>query len=145
MRTHYESLKVTEDAPPEVIRAAYRALSLKYHPDRCGGSAQSQRMMQSLNEAYAVLSDARRRASYDDDLLRQRQPQAQRTPQATTRPPANHRGPKVPRHARHHVRLPLAPRPVWLKSGLALLSDARLVLPVVALIWWIVYRRITHG
>lgn len=142
MRTHYESLKVTEDAPPEVIRAAYRALSLKYHPDRCGGSVQSQRMMQSLNEAYAVLSDARKRANYDGDLLRQRQPQ--RAAHATTRPSVN-RGSRSPKPVRHGVRLPLAPRPVWLKSGLALLSDARLVVPVVAVIWWIVYHRITHG
>ncbi|MBX7207986.1 MAG: J domain-containing protein [Verrucomicrobiaceae bacterium] len=138
MRTHYDSLKVTEDAPPEVIRAAYRALSLKYHPDRCGGSAQSQRMMQSLNEAYAVLSDSRKRAGYDGDLLRQRQPRT------TSRPPENQTERRV-KPARHGVRLPLAPRPVWLKSGLALLSDARLVVPVVAVIWWIVYRRITHG
>lgn len=142
MRTHYDSLKVTEDAPPEVIRAAYRALSLKYHPDRCGGSAQSQRMMQSLNEAYAVLSDARRRANYDGDLLRQRQPQGRA--QAASRPQMN-RAARSPKPVRHDVRLPLAPRPVWLKSSLALLSDARLVVPVVAVIWWVVYRRITHG
>lgn len=143
MRTHYESLKVTEDAPPEVIRAAYRALSLKYHPDRCGGSAQSQHMMQALNEAYAVLSDARRRASYDGDLLRQRQPQ--RTSHTAPRPPVNGVSSRSPKPVRHNVRLPLAPRPVWLKTSLFLLSDARLVVPVVAVIWWIVYRRITQG
>ena len=136
MRTHYDSLKVTEDAPPEVIRAAYRALSLKYHPDRCDGSARSQRMMQSLNEAYAVLSDIRKRTTYDGDLHRMRQP-------SSTRPPVNH--PRPARAVRHHVRFAHVSRPVWLKSGLALLSDARLVVPVVAVIWWVVYHLIAHA
>jgi hypothetical protein len=41
MRTHYEDLHVTEDAPDEVIRAAYRSLSLKHHPDTSGDRPQS--------------------------------------------------------------------------------------------------------
>ena len=32
--TYYDDLKISRDAPNEVIRAAYKALSLKYHPDR---------------------------------------------------------------------------------------------------------------
>ena len=34
VRTHYDNLKVARNAPPEVIRAAYKALAQKYHPDR---------------------------------------------------------------------------------------------------------------
>lgn len=74
MGTHYDSLKVTEDAPQEVIRAAYRVLSLKYHPDTSSGSPQALRMMQTLNEAYAILSDAGKRADYDGELHRLRRP-----------------------------------------------------------------------
>src|SRR5437867_2448359 len=45
-------LQVTEDASPEVIRAAYKALALKHHPDR-GGSAE---MMGRVNAAYGRLT-----------------------------------------------------------------------------------------
>ena len=34
MHTHYDNLKVTRGAPAEVIRAAYKALSQRYHPDK---------------------------------------------------------------------------------------------------------------
>jgi DnaJ-class molecular chaperone len=36
IHSHYDSLKVARNAPPEVIRAAYKALSHKWHPDRNG-------------------------------------------------------------------------------------------------------------
>jgi len=49
-----------------VIRAAYRALSMKYHPDKWSGDrAAAERVMRDLNEAYEVLSDARSRKEYD--------------------------------------------------------------------------------
>ncbi len=38
LHTHYDNLKVARDAPPEVIRAAYKTLCHKFHPDRHGGS-----------------------------------------------------------------------------------------------------------
>lgn len=57
----YEVLQVDRHAEPEVIRGAYRALARKYHPD-FGGSAH---LMASINEAWAVLGDAARRAAYD--------------------------------------------------------------------------------
>jgi len=60
---YYELLLVSRNAPVEVIRASYRTLmqSLKYHPD-LGGDAATAAM---INEAYAVLCDAERRAEYD--------------------------------------------------------------------------------
>jgi curved DNA-binding protein CbpA len=61
MRDHYEVLQVHPRAEPEVIRAAYRALARKYHPD-LGGSP---RRMIELNDAWDVLGDAARRAEYD--------------------------------------------------------------------------------
>lgn len=65
IRTHYDNLKVSRDAPPEVIRAAYKSLSQKYHPDRNPGDEAAARIMQLLNEAYEVLSDTRRRALHN--------------------------------------------------------------------------------
>jgi hypothetical protein len=65
MQNHYDALNVPEDAPEDEIRAAYKAAAKKHHPDRNSGSAESRRIMQSINEAYAVLSDPVRRWDYD--------------------------------------------------------------------------------
>lgn len=62
---YYEVLQVHQAAEPEVIQAAYRRLSLKYHPDVYKGAGAQQRMAQ-LNAAYAILGDAAKRASYDN-------------------------------------------------------------------------------
>lgn len=58
----YKLLEVDRRARPEVVRAAYRALSSIYHPDKGGDTEAAAR----LNEAYATLSDPKKRASYDD-------------------------------------------------------------------------------
>jgi len=65
-RTHYDSLKIARDAPAEVVRAAYRALSLKYHPDRHAADPEATEMMALLNSAYDVLSDPEKRREYDE-------------------------------------------------------------------------------
>jgi uncharacterized RDD family membrane protein YckC len=67
MHTHYDNLKVMRGAPAEVIKAAYRALSQRYHPDRRPGP-EAERVMRLLNEAYAVLGDPVRREAYDREL-----------------------------------------------------------------------------
>jgi TonB family protein len=67
--SHYESLNVTPDAPTEVIRAAYRSLSQKHHPDKNVGNHQAAQMMMRLNAAYSVLSDAEQRELYDLQLM----------------------------------------------------------------------------
>jgi TonB family protein len=66
---HYECLKVTRDAPAEVIRAAYRSLSQKHHPDKNSGDGEAARVMARLNHAYSVLSDPAQRELYDAQLL----------------------------------------------------------------------------
>jgi hypothetical protein len=71
LRTHYDNLKVARDAPSEVIRAAYRVLAQRYHPD-VNASPEADRIMKAINEAYAILSDPQRRAEHDawiDDQL----------------------------------------------------------------------------
>ena len=60
----YKTLQVDREADPEVIRAAYRRLALKYHPDGDAGPGSGRRMAE-LNAAWEVLRDAGRRAAYD--------------------------------------------------------------------------------
>ncbi|MDB5935298.1 MAG: hypothetical protein JWQ01_2642, partial [Massilia sp.] len=55
IHTHYDNLKVARLAPPEVIRAAYKALTQKYHPDKNPGDEKAARIMAILNTAYGIL------------------------------------------------------------------------------------------
>ncbi|MDO9557267.1 MAG: J domain-containing protein [Coriobacteriia bacterium] len=71
---HYRVLQVVRSADPAVIDKAYRALSLKYHPDTSTEVGESATLrMQRINEAYAVLGDPLKRARYDATLLRDRE------------------------------------------------------------------------
>jgi hypothetical protein len=66
IHTHYDNLKVTRNAPPEVIRAAYKTLSQKFHPDRNPGNLDATRTIQIINLAYEVLSDPIKRKEHDE-------------------------------------------------------------------------------
>ena len=68
MDNYYNILNVRSDASQEVIRAAYKALSMIYHPDR-NSSQDANKRMQDLNLAYSVLSDHEKRMEYDRSLL----------------------------------------------------------------------------
>ena len=63
--TYYDVLQVERDATPERVRAAYRKLAQKVHPDKMPGNVNAGRAMSALNAAYEVLSDAHRRAEHD--------------------------------------------------------------------------------
>ncbi len=66
MKDYYATLGVTPQAEDIVIKAAYRALAQRYHPDRFAGSAnEANRKMAEINEAYGVLSDPVKRKAYD--------------------------------------------------------------------------------
>lgn len=71
VRTHYDNLKVARDAPPEVIRAAYKVLSQRYHPDRNEGDPRAAHAMKIINSSYAVLSDPDRRREHDAWIVKQ--------------------------------------------------------------------------
>ncbi|MGI5919235.1 MAG: DnaJ domain-containing protein [Christensenellales bacterium] len=60
---YYMILQVHPSAEPEIIKSAYRRLAQMYHPDVCK-DPESQKKMQLINEAYAVISDAARRRAY---------------------------------------------------------------------------------
>ena len=66
IHTHYDNLKVARMAPQEVIRAAYKALSQKYHPDKNPGDDRAARIMAIVNTAYGILSDPIRRKEHDE-------------------------------------------------------------------------------
>ena len=57
-RTHYDNLKVSRDAPIEVIQAAYRSLARKYHPDRNASSPKNEAIMKALSGIEAEKSAA---------------------------------------------------------------------------------------
>jgi hypothetical protein len=71
IRTHYDNLKVARDAPSEVIRAAYMALSKRFHPDRNPGNADTARVMVLINTSYEVLSDPGKRHAHDQWVAEQ--------------------------------------------------------------------------
>ncbi|MDR1607720.1 MAG: molecular chaperone DnaJ [Deltaproteobacteria bacterium] len=62
---YYSILGVARDAEPEAIKKAYRAMALKYHPDRNQGDAQAEDRFKEAAEAYEVLSDPEKRSLYD--------------------------------------------------------------------------------
>jgi curved DNA-binding protein CbpA len=66
--THYDTLEVSRQASPEVVRAAYRSLIQRFHPDRRPGNAAAATRAAAITEAYRVLSDPARRADYDRGL-----------------------------------------------------------------------------
>ncbi len=63
-RDYYEVLGVARDADAKAIKDAFRQLALKYHPDRNKAPDASDRFKE-VAEAYAVLSDPKKRAEYD--------------------------------------------------------------------------------
>ena len=69
-KDYYQVLEIEREATPQNIKEAYRKLAFQYHPDRNRGNPAAVEKMKKLNEAYAVLSDPRKRRDYD--TLRER-------------------------------------------------------------------------
>ena len=65
VRDYYEVLGVERTADGETIKKAYRKLALQYHPDRNGGDKEAEEKFKEATEAYEVLRDTDKRASYD--------------------------------------------------------------------------------
>ena len=63
----YKILHISEDAPDEIIKLAYKGLAQKYHPDRYKGPDANDKMVK-IREAYEVLSNPEKRKAYDNYL-----------------------------------------------------------------------------
>jgi molecular chaperone DnaJ len=64
-RDYYEVLGVGRNAAAEEIKRAFRQLALKYHPDRNPGNKEAEERFKEAAEAYSVLGDPEKRATYD--------------------------------------------------------------------------------
>jgi curved DNA-binding protein CbpA len=69
----YEILQVAHSAEQEVLHAAFRALAMKYHPDR-DSSARAARRMMELNQAYAMVREPALRTQHDKSRRAARTP-----------------------------------------------------------------------
>jgi molecular chaperone DnaJ len=64
-RCYYEMLEVSRTAGDGELKAAFRKLAMKYHPDRNPGDKDCEHQFKEINEAYDVLKDEQKRAAYD--------------------------------------------------------------------------------
>jgi hypothetical protein len=90
LESHYDVLGVARSADGDIIRAAYRVLAKRYHPDTTASPKDTAvARFRRIQEAYEVLSDARRRANYDAQLdAAAAEPQAPpASPRPTREPP----------------------------------------------------------
>src|SRR3974390_1679314 len=64
-RCYCETLEVERNADESKLKAAFRKLAMKWHPDKNPGDATSEVRFKEVNEAYEVLKDPDKRAAYD--------------------------------------------------------------------------------
>ena len=62
---YYEILGVPKTAEEREIKKAYKRLAMKFHPDRNQGDKEAEAKFKEIKEAYEVLTDAQKRAAYD--------------------------------------------------------------------------------
>ena len=64
-RDYYDVLGVSKGASDDELKKSYRRLAMKYHPDRNQDNDEAEAKFKEAKEAYDVLSDAQKRAAYD--------------------------------------------------------------------------------
>ena len=64
-RDYYEILEINRNSEDDEIKKAYRKLAMKHHPDRNPNNPKSEERFKEIKEAYEILSDPNKRASYD--------------------------------------------------------------------------------
>ena len=65
MKNYYSVLGLNKGASDEEIKKAYRKLAMQYHPDRNADDSKAEEKFKKVSEAYAVLSDKKKRGQYD--------------------------------------------------------------------------------
>ncbi len=82
MKNYYEILEVSFNAPPDVIKKAFRLKAVKYHPDKHFGDTYFAAKFIEAKEAYETLSDSNRKSEYDilyNNFFIKEEPQRQQT------------------------------------------------------------------
>lgn len=89
--TLYEALELSQTASPEMIRAAWKTLGARYHPDNLDTGDEER--FKAVSAAYEILRDPQKRAQYDATLITDRvRPSADYRQPQTARAWANGRG-----------------------------------------------------
>lgn len=122
-------LGVSPDAPDEVIRAAYRALATKYHPDRNPSDRDAELKLKRLNAAYAVLGEPGKRRLYDE---------LTQSPQASDEPPPEPPRKEPPKAEQPRWKVPDSARPPTSASeGKGAQATLAVFLVLGAVIFWL--------
>ncbi|MBC5994215.1 tetratricopeptide repeat protein [Pontibacter cellulosilyticus] len=74
-RNYYSVLGISHTATTQEVKAAYKRLAIKYHPDKNQGNVLAEEMFKQINAAYQTLSNPNKRARYDLRLQYQRERQ----------------------------------------------------------------------
>lgn len=136
--THYDVLEVSPQASTPTIRAAYKSLMQRHHPDRLQASAIAQQQAQRINAAYEVLADPEQRRRYDASLAAAR---AQPAPPPRAARPAPAPTPAPPSAPRPE---PGPSRGSRLAAAFVALLSVLGIVGSVGLWWWTTPPRESH-
>jgi molecular chaperone DnaJ len=75
MLDHYGTLEIPEDASQDEVKAAYRKLAKKWHPDGNGGDRKAEDKFKEIAAAYEVVGDTDRRSAYDQSRRKRQAPE----------------------------------------------------------------------
>ena len=64
-RDYYDILGIAKSASDSEIKAAYRKLAMKYHPDRNPNNSEAEKKFREVTESYEVLKDKEKKSAYD--------------------------------------------------------------------------------
>lgn len=88
MKDYYSILGVSKDADEVVIKAAYKALAQKYHPDKSQSetAASSTKLMSDINKAYSVIGNLVSKQKYDQELSGNNHSEAKKKAASSAKP-----------------------------------------------------------